>query len=85
MQKVKEDMNCSDRFFATDDLICTPECGEWWPLSDKQVQSHNAITVTAIAVGLFICIVVIILSCLDYKTVWVAQNIGAGKAGITTT
>ena len=69
MQESRVNINCSEGFFPTGDFLCVPECGEWWPLSTEQVKTNNIVTLTAGAVGISLCVVVVFLSCLNYKTV----------------
>lgn len=52
-----------------DDLgLCKPECGEWRPLSNSQVEVLTIVTLTSGALGATLCLVVVILSFIHYRT-----------------
>ena len=68
---VAPDRNCSEDFFVDETSefrLCTPECGEWRPLSDERVEVLTIVTLTSGALGLTLCLLVVLLSCLNYKT-----------------
>ena len=71
VQGVALDRNCSEDFFVdeTSQLrLCTPECGEWRPQSDKQVEVLTIVTLTSGAVGVTLSHLVVFLSFSNYKT-----------------
>ena len=53
----------------TSDLgLCKPECGEWRPLSNGQVEALTIVILTSGALGATLCLVVVILSFICYRT-----------------
>ena len=71
VQGVALERNCSEDFFVdeTSQLqLCTPECGEWRPQSDKEVEVLTIVILTAGAVGVTLSLLVVFLSFLNYKT-----------------
>ena len=71
VQDMDVQRNCSEGFFVdeTSDLgLCTPECGEWWPQSATKRQAFDIVTITIVAVGVALTTVVVVLSCINYKT-----------------
>jgi hypothetical protein len=75
---IAPDRNCSEDFFVNETSerrLCTPECGEWRPLSDKRVEVLTIVTLTSGAIGLTLSLFVVLLSCLHYKTTFTFPGI----------
>ena len=53
----------------TSDLgLCKPECGDWRPLSNGQVEVLTIVSLTTGALGATLCLVIVILSFIHYRT-----------------
>ena len=71
VQGLEVQRNCSDGFFVNEASalrLCTPECGEWSPQSPHKHRVFTIVTLTAGGIGVTLALVVLLLSCVHYKT-----------------